>query len=588
MPTGRDWAEKAYPDPEYRAKVVAFWKEDRLPEGRGRDVEWRIAGKNGQYKDVEFRVTYLGDKSLVVLTDTTARKRAEEELRAEKQKFQTMTESLPVGIVMMGSDDKIKYINPKFKQLFGYDIADIPNVEDWFLRAYPDPTYRNKALHNWWNNLRSWKPGEGAPYTRKVTCRDNTHKYVNFIPVQLQTNEILLTCEDITESKEAGDKLRERNLELEVLNNIIASVSSSLHLPEILETLKRVFVEKLGIPVGGVFFYNESGNALTMEMSWGVPDRLVSDFETFVLRQYTGETAIHHIPSSRSDDSLFSKFLHRGSSNLRIPLLAKGEIQGMIYLMREAPSFHEDQIAFFKTLGQQVGVIVQNARLFSQVRQSHTQMKALSLQLVEVQEAERRYIARELHDQIGQELTGLKFALEMNVLQSEGKTKAGLMEAQSIVNKLVVLVRELSLKLRPSMLDDLGLLPTLLWHFERFTNQTAIQVTFKHSGCNDERFPREVETTIYRIAQEGLTNVARHAKTDQVIVRLWSDGKTLGIQIEDSGIGFNDAVLNAGLTGGLYGMRERAMLLGGRLTIETRPSAGTRLTAELPINRDDE
>jgi PAS domain S-box-containing protein len=597
VPNGREWSRRAYPDPEYRARAARFWKADTLSEGRGRDVEWRVACKNGLYKDVEFRVTYLGDKSLVVLTDTTARKRAEEELRAEKQKFQTLAESSPIGMLMVDADDRIKYINPKFRELFGYDLVDIPSMKEWAARAYPEPLYRRQATSEWAGVRTSMKVGEGRPYTRKVNCKDTTQKYVNLIPVQLETGEIIMTCEDITESKEAGDRLRERNLELEILNDIIGTVNSSLHLPEISQMLKNIFIEKLGASAGGIFFYDELSSKLTMETCWGIPEGMHNAFETFVLRSYTAGAIIrenevtltkNHMNSLGPDDFLLSNVLSQWPATLCIPLLAKNEILGMICLMDEDHDRVRDKIAFFKTLGQQIGVVAQNARLFNEVRQSHTQMKALSLQLVEVQEAERRYIARELHDEIGQELTGLKLAIEMCITQSQGKTKASLTEAKSVANKLLVLVRELSLNLRPSMLDDLGLFPTLAWHFGRFTNQTNIRVAFKHAGVNGKRFSLEVETAIYRIVQEALTNIARHAGVNEAIVRLRSDEKTIGVQIEDRGVGFDADILSKGTTSGLYGMRERAILSGGRFTIETRPGSGTCLTAELPITPDSQ
>ncbi|MGD0230617.1 MAG: PAS domain S-box protein [Syntrophorhabdales bacterium] len=597
IPTGRDWSRRAYPDPEYRAKTARFWKADKRSEGRGKDVEWRVACKNGQYKDVEFRVTYLGDKSLVVLTDTTARKRAEEELRAEKHKFQTLTENSPMGIMMVGADECNKYINPKFRELFGYDLADIPSTKEWFTRAYPDPFYRHQAKEKWACHRKPQRAGEGKPYTRKVRCKDGTVKYINLIPVQLETGEIIMTYEDITESKEAGDKLRERNLELEILNDIIGSVSNSLHLPEILQSLKKVFVEKLAIPVGGIFLYGEFSSRSTMEICWGMPEGMYDDFDNFVLRGYGAGTIVrenevtvtkNHMEGLGSVDFLLSRFLKKWYTSLYIPLVAENEIQGMVILMNEDPDFPREQIDFFGTLGQQIGVVIQNARLFSKVRESHRQMKALSLRIVEVQEAERRYIARELHDEIGQQLTGLKLAIEMNMLRSEGKVKADLMEAKSVVNRILILVRELSLNLRPSMLDDLGLLLTLPWHFERFTSQTHISVSFKHTGLNDKRFPLEVETAVYRIVQEGLTNIARHAGVDEAEVRLWSDEKTVGVQIVDRGVGFDaDLLSNPGSTSGLHGMRERAVLLGGRLAIETGPGCGTRLTAELPVTPDN-
>lgn len=144
-------------------------------------------------------------------------------------------------------------------------------------------------------------------------------------------------------------------------------------------------------------------------------------------------------------------------------------------------------------------------------------------------------------------------------------------------------VRELSLDLRPAMLDDLGLLPTLLWYFERCTARTQVDVGFEHTGL-DRRFLPEVETTAYRIVQEALTNVARHAGADGVSVRLWSNDEVLGLSIEDHGAGFDaadDSMLSK--SNGLAGMRERANLLGGQLTLESSPGVGTNLFAELPF-----
>jgi signal transduction histidine kinase len=145
-------------------------------------------------------------------------------------------------------------------------------------------------------------------------------------------------------------------------------------------------------------------------------------------------------------------------------------------------------------------------------------------------------------------------------------------------------VRKLSLDLRPAMLDDLGLLPALLWHFEHYTAQTQVRVNFKHSGLEKRRFGQEVETAAYRMVQEALTNVARHAGVPEVTVRLSTHPRTLLIEIEDRGGGFDlESVLSAGETSGLAGMRERAVLLGGSLNIESHPDSGTRVTAELSI-----
>lgn len=195
-----------------------------------------------------------------------------------------------------------------------------------------------------------------------------------------------------------------------------------------------------------------------------------------------------------------------------------------------------------------------------------------------VEEAERRRIARELHDEVGQILTGLKLALDM-----ADRREQSLSDARAMVNDLMARVRNLSLDLRPAMLDDLGLAPALLWLIERWTRQTEVAIDFKHGGLEDRRFPPEVETAAYRTVQEALTNSARHAGAKRVTVRVVAGDDVLTVSVEDDGKGFDPDAVPAGTSSGVTGMRERASLLGGRFTLESAFGAGTRLTAELPL-----
>jgi len=225
---------------------------------------------------------------------------------------------------------------------------------------------------------------------------------------------------------------------------------------------------------------------------------------------------------------------------------------------------------------------VERERLYQEVHAGRERLAKLSRQLFAAQEAERRGIARELHDELGQLLTGLKLTLEMAAGRVPEAASASLVEAKALVNDLMKRTRDLSLALRPPMLDDLGLLPSLLWLFERCAADTGVRVTFEHAGL-EGRFPPEVETAAYRIAQEALTNVARHGGVLEATVRLWADSDTLCVQIEDRGKGFDFNAALAGGTSGLSGMRERALLLGGQFTADSAPAAGARLTAELPL-----
>ncbi|MBI2875307.1 MAG: PAS domain S-box protein [Candidatus Tectomicrobia bacterium] len=230
--------------------------------------------------------------------------------------------------------------------------------------------------------------------------------------------------------------------------------------------------------------------------------------------------------------------------------------------------------------------ITERKRAEEALREYAERLQTLSHRLVEVQEAERRHLARELHDEIGQLLTGLKLTLEMSLRLSADAYQASLREAEALVQDLMGRVRQLSLDLRPAMLDDLGLLPTLLWHFERYTDQTRIRVVFRHIGLDGRRFSSGVETTTYRLVQEALTNVARHAGVSEVNVRLWADQEMLSVQIEDRGGGFDpEATLSAHLSSGLAGMRERVRLLGGHLTVESTPGKRTCVTVELPLDQ---
>jgi PAS domain S-box-containing protein len=266
-------------------------------------------------------------------------------------------------------------------------------------------------------------------------------------------------------------------------------------------------------------------------------------------------------------------------------LTKKGRIGWVRYSVR--PVWDETRKRVVRLLGAAED-ITQRKRAEAQREEYAQRLQALSRRLLEVQEQERRHLARELHDEVGQALTGLKLALEMSLQQEGYRRRATLAEAQAQLRELTTRVRDLSLRLRPTMLDDLGLVPALVWLFRRYTAQTGVEVVFQHNGLS-ERFHPEVETAAFRIVQEALTNVARHASVREATVGLWVDGGRLWVQIEDQGAGFDPKAVHAAApSSGLSGMQERAVLLGGELTIESVPGTGTCLTAELPIKGREE
>lgn len=224
-------------------------------------------------------------------------------------------------------------------------------------------------------------------------------------------------------------------------------------------------------------------------------------------------------------------------------------------------------------------------RLRAAARAADHRFQMVSRKLVNVQEAERREIARELHDEIGQNLTALKLNLELCAKSPEGGVER-LKEAIGIATDLMNRVSDLSLDLRPAMLDDLGLIPTLEWQISRFTRSTNLSVDLTQRGA-DRRFPSEIETTAFRIVQEALTNTVRHSGAAEASVEVNVSGGALSIEICDSGHGFDTAKsLTKAETSGLVGMIERAALVNGMVSVDSWPGKGTRVSMRLPVGSE--
>ena len=229
--------------------------------------------------------------------------------------------------------------------------------------------------------------------------------------------------------------------------------------------------------------------------------------------------------------------------------------------------------------------LVAYSRDATERKRAEAQSQEYAHSLLEAQEAERRRVACELHDEVGQALTGLRLTLDLMRRLPAERLRPSLDEAEGLVQELTGKVRDLSLRLRPSMLDDLGLLPALLWHVERFAAQTRVRASLEHRGL-EGRLPPEVETAAYRIVQEALSNVARHAGVGECRVRVWLEGGVLHLRVEDEGRGFDARTPEARTPStGLSGMRERAALLGGRLAVESAPGAGRGWPPSCPSAR---
>jgi signal transduction histidine kinase len=220
------------------------------------------------------------------------------------------------------------------------------------------------------------------------------------------------------------------------------------------------------------------------------------------------------------------------------------------------------------------------------LRDTHAQLQALSRQLMHLQEQERRQLAHDLHDEVGQALTALKMNLQtMQRVADMSTVQHSLSDSFSILDSLLARVRDLSLDLRPSLLDHLGLVPAIRWHAIRQAERAGLQVHVDADSFPQD-LPVDMAVICFRIVQEAVTNVLRHAKATQLEVVLRTTGSGFDLTVKDNGVGFRVSESMTEVEGrwaiGLVGMRERARALKGHVKIHSAPGRGTEVFAHIP------
>jgi signal transduction histidine kinase len=259
-----------------------------------------------------------------------------------------------------------------------------------------------------------------------------------------------------------------------------------------------------------------------------------------------------------------------------VPLIARDQVIGVLEIHDKEGAdarFSDDDLRLAETFAARAAVAVE---LSQRVARDAVR------RVVQAQEAERSRLARELHDETGQALTSILLGLKpLEEALADHPARAALAELREHVVRALQDVRRLAVELRPAVLDDFGLVPALERLTDAVAEQSDIRVDF-HSALGELRLPSEVETTLYRVVQESLTNIVKHANAHNVSVSIARRGPTVAAVIEDDGAGFDQrAVREEGV--GLLGMRERLSFVDGRLEIESRPGAGTTIVAEVPL-----
>ena len=370
--------------------------------------------------------------------------------------------------------------------------------------------------------------------------------------------------------------------QLESLNEIADALVSELELEPLLGLIARRLRELVDARLV-LIALPEAGQALRVAAAEGEAE---STYGVVGMRlEFAGSKAGRVLERGRServdsvlDDPEIDQHAARRlgvSSALYVPLIAQSRAIGVVIVHDKSgptTAFSEDDLRLVEALAARAATAVNLAQRVSR--------EALG-RVVAAQELERKRLARELHDETGQALTsillGLK-PLEQAIVSDEGR--AAVASLRELVVSTLQDVRRLAVELRPSALDDFGLAAALERLVDALRTQTEIEVDL---GVNlgGERLPSEVETTIYRIVQEALTNVVKHAGARRISVLLTRKNGSVAAVVEDDGRGFDPASTTRGL--GLAGMRERVALLGGRLQIESGPGTGSTLVAEVPL-----
>jgi PAS domain S-box-containing protein len=520
-----------------------------------------------------------------ISTDITARKRAEDDLRKQKEILQKIFDHIPVMVRFLDEDGRVKLVNREWERKLGWSLKEIEGRGlDIFAELYPDPEYRQYVL-----NFIAASTGEFAEL--KTTLRDGRVIDTTFANVRLEDGTNIGIGRDITERKRAADLLRRQAAQLAALHEITLEISAESDLSRILEVVTRRAAELLDASPCSTYIREREEAALTIVAS------LESKFVGLRLEEGEGLAgrALATGDAQAVDD--YSVWQGRAAvfdaegfgPAIAAPLKWQQTAIGAISLARkrgEEPFTGED-LRLLEQFAAEAAIAIHQATLFDEVQESQKRLQILSHRLIDAQEAERKRLSRELHDQIGQALTAVQISLQ--ALQSSPGASGPddrLSESLAIIDHALEQVHDLSLDLRPSMLDDLGLVAALRWYVKRVASRAGLIESFTVDVA-DPRLAPDVETACFRIAQEALTNVLRHAHAASICVGVKHSDGNLELLIRDDGVGFNvrDALRRTGphASLGLQGMQERAAALGGIVDIKSKHGSGTDVRVSFPL-----
>jgi PAS domain S-box-containing protein len=535
------------------------------------------------------------------------RRRAESALRDSEARYRTLVDISPDAIIQTNLAGRVLMANPQALALFAYTPQDEAQGEDSF--GFIVPHDRERARANQKKILQSQRL-TAIEYTLQ---RGDGTQFAGELSTSLvsddagQPHAFISIIRDITGRQHAEALRLRRQATLELLNRASQAFNSTLELDQVLTTVLDEVRRGLDAIACSIWLTDPATGEAVCRLATGPQNELVRGWRMPGGQGLVGWVIQHGQGFNLSDVETDLRHFTGVDQKTRLPLRSMLVVplrgrQGTLGVIEagnmQVGHFKADDLTLLELLAFAAASAIENAGLYEQAQSEIAQRKqaeetlsaanqrlqALSRQLVEVQETERRQLALELHDELGQMLNSIKLSLDLIPAGTAAESQEPLRRAQRLISQLIQQVRQLALNLRPAMLDDLGLVPALKSFFRQQTSQTGLQVNFDNGVTDSRRFPSHIETAAYRIIQEGVTNVTRHANVQVISVDLQADDHALCLQVCDQGQGFDPAtLLDQPASTGLTGMRERARLLGGDLEIDSALGAGTRLRARLPL-----
>jgi len=407
---------------------------------------------------------------------------------------------------------------------------------------------------------------------------------------------------DNSEAQNPKNETKTRHLELLALSRVSAALSGLWDLDAILKVALDNMLNIMDGNIGGILLVDEETQTLSYRVHQGLSARYVEEMHLRLGEGIAGSVAQSGKSVLLEDISTDPRVAYRdlvSSEGLKafisVPLRAKDKVLGVINVAsRTSHRFTSDDVHLLHSIGDQLGVAIEQASLYERLRKARERYRQLARQTLVAQEEERRRIARELHDETSQTLSGLALQLQalVDMAEMSGSQDAefisGLKKVQSLAVRVHSEVSRLIADLRPAILDTLGLVPAVRKYAEASLRPVNINVSVETKGV-ERRLATEVEAGLFRFAQGAIGNIVQHSRARNATIILEYGDDELLVQIRDDGEGFDVSKMTdieeSGRGRGVFSMRERIGLLGGTSWMESKLGQGTTVWARVPISR---